>query len=49
MKNDGNVVELLEEGATIQRTLKSVNTRNIIGKLQNILSKKCSKATSLVQ
>ena len=31
--HDGNVLELLKESATIQVTLKSVNTRNAIGEI----------------
>ena len=31
--HDGNVLELLKESATIQVTLKSVNTRNVIGEI----------------
>ena len=31
--HDGDVLELLKEGATIQGTLKSVNTRNTIGEI----------------
>ena len=38
--HDGNVLELLKEGATIQGTLKSVNTRNTIGEISKKFVKK---------
>ena len=31
LRHDGNVLELLKVGATIEDTLNSVNTRNTIG------------------
>ena len=47
--HDGDVLELLKEGATIQGTLKSVNTRNKIGEILKKFVKKCSKVTPVVQ
>ena len=47
--HDGNVLELLKEGATIQGTLKSVMTRNTIGEILKKFVKKCSKVTPVVQ
>ena len=38
--HNGNVLELLREGATIQGTLKSVNTRNTIGEISKKFVKK---------
>ena len=38
--HDGNVLELLKEEATIQDTLKSVNTRNTIGEISKKFVKK---------
>ena len=38
--HDGNVLELLKEGATIQGTLKSFNTQNTVGKISKNFVKK---------
>ena len=47
--HDRNVLELLKKSATIEGTLKSVNTRNKICEISKKFMKKCSKVKSMVQ
>ena len=44
--HDGNVLELLKEGATMQDTLKSVNTRNTIGEISKRFVKKMQQGNN---
>ena len=40
LRHDGNVLEVLKEGATIQGTFKSVNTQKTIGEISKKFVKK---------